>query len=164
MYDDLDRLHDLLKKGVISEEEFQKEKTRILNNIESENTQQSQQTSYPIAKQKLWGLDENGFCTIMHFSQFLGMCVPVLGYALPVFMWIVGKDDSAMVDKQGRAIINWLISFVIWMAISGVLSFLVIGIPIIIGLAIANIVFVIKAAMYAKDGKFWPYPLSIKIL
>ena len=45
-----------------------------------------------------------------------------------------------------------------------ILSFVIIGIPMLIMLAILNIVFPIIAAVKANEGKVWRYPLSISFL
>lgn len=159
MYQDLERLQELREKGVISEEEFQREKARVLEDIEAKRNAQQ-----PMGLEKpLWGMDENTFCTIMHLSQFAGVILPVLGFVLPIVMWQVGKDGNANVDKHGRMILNWMISFAIYMFIAGILVFVAVGVPILIVLMILNLIFVIKATIKANEGKFWAYPMTLKI-
>lgn len=160
MYEDLERLNALREKGAITEEEYQKEKKRILENIEAkgDNIQDSK-----VDKSKLWGMDERGYCTLLHISQFGGLIIPLVGYILPIVMWIMGKDDSEAVDKHGRHVLNWLISVVIYLFISGVLCVIGIGVLMLIALGILNIIFVIKGAIAASKGEFWRYPMTITI-
>ena len=92
------------------------------------------------------------------------MLVPLAGYAMPIIMWIVGRDQSEAVDRHGRNVINWMISFVIYFAISGILTVIGIGLIMMLALAIINVIFIIKGTMKANDGVFWEYPMTIKIL
>ncbi len=160
MYEDLERLNALKEKGAITEEEYQKEKKRLLDNLN--NTENS--TYKATSASKLWGLNEKGYCTLMHISQFAGMLIPVGGFVLPIVMWLMGKEDSAMVDKQGRAVINWMISLLIYLAVSGVLCIIAIGIPLLIVLGVLNVVFIVKGAVKANEGEYWEYPMTIHFL
>lgn len=159
MYEDLERLNALREKGAITEEEFIKEKKRILDAMNTETPRPSY-----APKQKLWGMNETGYCTLMHISQFGGLLIPLAGYILPIVMWLVGKEDSDMVDRQGKAILNWMISLVIYLAVSGILCVIAIGIPMLIVFAILNLIFVIKGAMKANNGEYWEYPMTMKFL
>lgn len=159
MYEDLERLNTLREKGAITEEEFQKEKARILADIEAK----SQSQKMP-ATRKLWGMDERSYTSIMHISQFAGMVIPLAGYALPIIMWISGKDESETVDKHGKNIINWMISVLIYLTICGLLVIIGIGFLGLIALGILNIIFVIKGTIKANDGELWEYPMTIKIM
>ena len=109
-------------------------------------------------------MDEKGFSSLLHISQLAGMLVPLAGYAMPIIMWIVGRDQSEAVDRHGRNVINWMISFVIYFAISGILTVIGIGLIMMLALAIVNVIFIIKGTMKANDGVFWEYPMTIKIL
>lgn len=160
MYEDLERLNALREKGAITEEEYIKEKKRLLDALN--NTDNS--TYKPTSSSELWGLNEKGYCTLMHISQFAGILVPIGGFVLPIVMWMMGKENNAMVDKQGRAIMNWMISLLIYLSISGLLCIVAIGFPLLIVLGVLNLIFVIKGAMKANDGLYWDYPMTIHFL
>lgn len=159
MYEDLERLNALREKGAITEEEFIKEKKRILDAMNSETPK-----STFVPKQKLWGMNEQGYCTLLHLSQFAGILIPLGGFILPIMMWLMGKEDSAMVDRHGRAVLNWMISLIIYLSISGILAIIAIGIPLLIILGVLNLIFVIKGAIKANEGEYWEYPMSMKFL
>lgn len=159
MYEDLERLNALREKGAITEEEFKKEKKRILDAIDDSAT-----TASFAPKRKLWGMDEKGFSSMLHISQFAGLLIPFAGFILPIVMWIAGRDDSKVVDEHGRAVINWMISLIIYLSISGLLVVIGIGLIGLFALLILNVIFVIKGAIKANDGILWHYPMTIKIL
>lgn len=160
MYDDLERLQALREKGTITEEEFQREKKRILDDAE----RKSNFTSSDFDKKPLWGLDERNYITIMHASQFAGTVIPLAGYIVPVLMWLQGKESSAAIDVHGKHIINWMISLFIYVCIASILVFVGIGVFMLVALGIINLVFVIKGAIRASEGIVWPYPMTIKFI
>jgi len=161
MNEDLERLQALFDRGAISEEEYEREKQRILNEQKS-TTKES--TTMQVQEKKLWGMTEQAYCSLMHLAQFAGLIVPLAGFILPIVMWITGKDDNALVDKHGRMILNWMISLLIWAAVCSVFVIIGIGVIALIVLGILNIIFVIKGAIEANKGGFYNYPLTIKIL
>jgi len=147
-YDDLRKLEDLRAQGVITEEEFQYEKRKILESGYS-------------PKNSVGGVDEKTYITLMHLSQFAGFVVPGLGFIAPIIMWLVKSKESPDVDRHGKNIANFMISMIIYAIISTALILLIIGIPMLIALAVIEIVFVIIASVKAANGEYWKYPLSI---
>lgn len=97
-YEDLKILDELREKGSITEEEYQREKAKLLN----ENENQFSNT----AKKPLFGMEENAFLMLMHLSQLAGLIVPLAGFIVPVLMWVTNKDQNANVDKHGKNILN----------------------------------------------------------
>jgi len=154
-YDDLKTLDELRRNGAITEEEYEREKQKFFNRPENSQTTNSNQ---------LLGLSENSYIALMHISQFAGIIVPGLGFIVPVILWAMNKDYNAKVNSVGKHIINFMISMLIYYAISGVLCCIVIGIPMLIALGIIHIVFVIIATIKANNGETWRYPLTIDIL
>ena len=109
-------------------------------------------------------MTENSYVALMHVSQFAGYILPGLGFAAPIILWLMNKDINAKVDSVGKHIINFMISILIYCAISGVLCCLLIGIPMLIALGIMQIVFIIIATIKANNGETWKYPLTIDFL
>lgn len=150
-YEDLKILDELREKGSITEEEYQREKAKILNDAASSS-------SSPGSK-PLFGLAENAYLMLMHLSQLLGVLLPLAGFVAPVIMWITNKDTNANVDLHGKNILNFTISYLIY---SAVLAITIIGIPLLFVLGILYLVFVIMAAVKANNGEYWRYPFIIQ--
>lgn len=149
-YEDLEKLNNLREKGAITEEEYNREKEKILNREE------------PAFNRKPLAMDTNTYNMFIHLSQFCGLIIPLAGMIVPIILWISGKDNHWSIDKHGRIVMNWIISSLIYAAVSAVLIILLIGIPLLIALAICSIIFIIIGAIKAKDGIFWKYPMSIE--
>lgn len=110
---------------------------------------------------KPWGMEVRTFCMLLHLSQLAGFVVPGAGLVLPIVMWATNKDQHPEVNLHGLIVLNWLISALIYFIGCVILSFILIGIPLMFILAIVVLVFAIIGAVKANEGKYWPYPLSI---
>jgi len=113
---------------------------------------------------KPWGMEVNSFCMLMHLSSLAGYVAPFLGFILPIVMWATNKDQSTLIDKQGKIILNWLITSTILMIIGVILIVVLIGIPIIIAVGIAGLVFNVIGAIKADKGEIYQYPMSITFI
>ncbi len=74
------------------------------------------------------------------------------------------KEETPALDAHGKMVVNWLISSVIYFAVSAVLSIILIGFLGLIALGIMSIVFPIIGGIKANNGELWEYPLTIKFL
>ncbi len=106
---------------------------------------------------------------IMHVSPLVGLVVPFAGNIVaPLIIWLIKKPDLPGLEPVGKTVLNFQISWSIWMAIAsavGVAAFCLI-VPIIlpIGFVIAWIIFTIMGSIKASNGEPYDYPLTIKIL
>ena len=152
-YENLKILDELREKGSITEEEFQREKAKIL----SEDSRE-----YSNARSKpLFGMTERTYLMLMHLSQFASWLVPLVGVIVPILMWTTNKDNNAEVDRHGKNILNFTISYAIY---SIALFVIIIGIPFVIVLFAIYAIAVIIASIKASNGEYWQYPLTIQFI
>ncbi|MDD3079348.1 MAG: DUF4870 domain-containing protein [Paludibacter sp.] len=155
-YDKLKLLLEMREKGDITEEEYQREKAKLMGEDEPKSS--------AVGQKPLWGLEENNYIMLMHLSQLAGWVLPLLGYVLPILMWILNKENNPNVDKHGKNIVNFTISYLIYTIVAGLLVLLVVGIPILIVLGILMLVYIIIAAVRAASGQYWKYPMTIEFV
>lgn len=147
-YDDMQKLEELRANGTLSEEEYQREKEKILN-------APNLQSFIDGSDGKVLGMDSNTYCLLMHLSQL------VVTIIVPIVLWVIAKDKSPMIDAQGKIILNWFLSALIYLIVFAFASLILVGIPFLMATAICMIVFPIIAAVKASKGETWKYPLSI---
>jgi uncharacterized protein len=123
----------------------------------SYNMQYQPNMSLQTPEQKQMGL-------FLHLSQLLNLILPPAGIIAPIVIWQIKKDQMPALDAHGKMIVNWMISCLIYGAISFVLTFVIIGIFGFLALAILGIVFPIIGGIKANNGEYWEYPLTIKFL
>ena len=109
-------------------------------------------------------MEKRQYLLLMHLSQFAGYVIPLAGLIAPIVMWANKKDEDFEVDLHGRVIINWLITVLILAFIGIILSFLFIGIPLLIALGFCGVAFPIIGAVKASDDNIWIYPFSIDVM
>ena len=106
-YEKLEQLKRLHDSGALNDEESEKEKKKILDEEDAGKTT----TVLPM------GLTENTYLALMNFAMF----IPYVGWIAPIVLWIMGKESSAPVNRQGKYILNWYISWFLYSIVLTVL-------------------------------------------
>ncbi len=153
--DEIEKLNNLRRNGAISEEEYQKAKDSLLKQNETMGEKVGNMARDISSNENTWSM-------IIHFSQFCAYIIPLAGLIVPIILWQVKKNDSGFIDKNGKIVVNWIITEVILFILFGILCFLLIGIPLIAALIVLSIVFPIIGGIKANSGVAWSYPFSIK--
>ena len=108
--------------------------------------------------------DERTWGMLCHLSAFAGYVVPFGGIIGPLVVWLIKKDEMPFVDDQGKEALNFQISVAIYVIVSIVLLFLLIGFILLPAVIIFDIVMTIIAAIRANSGEAYRYPLSIRFI
>jgi len=101
---------------------------------------------------------------LCHLTAFVGFIIPFGNIIGPLVVWLLQKEKMKFVDEQGKESLNFQITMGIGYLICIPLVFVIIGIPLILLLAVVNIVFIIIASIKANDGISYKYPFSIKLI
>lgn len=152
--DEIQKLHRLRQEGVLSDEEYVRAKQKALEEGSSVGARIDKAVGNAIQ-------DVPQYCMLMHLSQLLGFVLPIIGFVVPVLMWMLRKDDSPDIDRHGKNVVNWIISELIYGVVCAVLTMILIGIPLAGALFVCSVAFPIIAAIKAKEGIIWTYPLTI---
>ena len=109
-------------------------------------------------------MNERTYCMLIHFSVFAVYAVPIAGLIVPIVLWQLKKNEMPSVDAHGKMVINVILSFILYGVVFIALTFVLIGIPLLIALSIAGIVLPIIGGIKANDGVLWQYPLVINFV
>src|SRR6478672_3960083 len=105
------------------------------------------------------------WCVLCHATALAGFFVPWAGHILgPLIVWLAKRGDSPEIDEHGKESLNFQISMLIYNVIAGVLCLVLIGFVILGILHILNLVLVIVASIQASEGKFYRYPITIRLI
>lgn len=134
----------------------------------SENNNSSQEESTPDIHEdsNMPTQDEKTMAMFCHLGALAGFVIPIpfAGIIVPLIIWQMKKDQSDYIDRHGKESLNFQITMAIAFLISFILVFLFIGIPILIGLAIFNLIIVIIAAIKANEGTEYRYPFNLRLI
>jgi hypothetical protein len=102
--------------------------------------------------------DERLWATLIHVGGIIiGFISPLLGYLLL-------KDRSTFVGENSKNALNFQITIVIAYVVGWILTFVVIGIVVLLAAWVVNIVFSIMGAVAANKGQVYKYPLTIAFI
>jgi len=107
---------------------------------------------------------DKDFGLLVYASSFIGYLVPLGSILGPLIIWLMKREESAFVDQCGRSCLNFKLSLLIYVIISGVLALVGIGFILLILLGIFDLVCTVLAIIKASDGKVYKYPLTIKFI
>ncbi len=156
--DEIERLEHLRADGTLTNEEFQEAKARVIHG--NGNSDAGSPAANP---NEVFGIESKTWCMLMHLSQLLNFAGGA-GVVIPVVMWVVSKEKNPDADRHGVAILNWLITLVVFLVISGILTLVMVGFLGLLVFGILSFVFPIIGAIKAANGEFWEYPMSIRFI
>jgi len=102
------------------------------------------------------------FCHLAALAAFIG--IPFANILGPLIIWLVKRNEYPLVDQQGKEALNFQISMTIYSVVAFALSFVIIGIPLLIALLILNLVMIIIAAVKTSKGEPHRYPITIRLI
>ena len=115
-------------------------------------------------KKKLTKKDEQNWAVGLHLSTLAGSIVPLAGWVAPVVIWLAKREESAILDTQGKRVINMLLTLLIAYTISGLLCLVLIGFPLLGLVWLYSIAMPIYVAVKASEGNYIGYPYTIQFL
>jgi len=107
---------------------------------------------------RMWGM-------LCHLTALIGFIGIPFGHLLgPMVVWLVKKNDDPFIDEQGKESLNFQISMTIYGIIAAFLVLILIGIPLLIALAVADVILVVIASVKTSNGEPYRYPLTIRLI
>ncbi len=149
---ELERLRRLHDDGTLDDHEFAEAKARLLE--EGGDFHSDADLDKESREWAMW----------LHLSVLAGMAVPGAGLVAPILIWQMKKDELPGIDEHGKMVMNFMISEFIYISVSVVLVFLLIGIPLLMALGVIGVVFPIVGGLKAQKGELWEYPLTIRFI
>lgn len=181
-YEALEKLQSLLEKGILTEEEFKKEKEKLLADAKPLTISETKD---------FFGLEENTYAMLIHLAATATIFYFFIGAVSAFLLWVTHKDKYINIDNHGRIVLNWLLTFIVVLVALVVVLFILdlcgfftisspsfpsspyqvrhisyVGFVFLFFLLymILNIIQSIVGAIKAKSGKLWRYPLSIPFI
>jgi len=108
--------------------------------------------------------DEKNWGMYCHLAGFAGLLFPFGNVLGPLLIWIIKKEEYPFVEVEGKEALNFQITVSIAAIIAGLLSVVLIGIPLLIAIGILAIVFMIKAVMETNEGRPYRYPFNLRLV
>ncbi len=108
---------------------------------------------------------DNQLLVLTHLSQLLTFITGFGGLIVPLIIWATQKDNVYAMDEQGKRIVNFQLSLIVY-ALLCVPAILLLGLGIIglIVIGLISVAFPIVNAIKASHGETPRYPLSLNFI
>ena len=117
----------------------------------------------PLTPRPMAPADERNWAIGAHLSGFVAAYV-ALGFIGPLVVMLTGGTRSAFVRRHAVEALNFNLSVLIWLAVSAILSIILIGLPMLLAVGILYVVASIQGAMAAGRGEEYRYPITIRFV
>lgn len=107
---------------------------------------------------------DNQLLVLTHLSQLLTFITGFGGLIVPLVIWVTQKENIYNMDQQGKNIVNFQLSMLIYSIICIPLVFVIVGIFGLIALGLLSFIFPIMNAVRASHGESPKYPLSLNFI
>jgi hypothetical protein len=87
----------------------------------------------------------------------------LLGFLVPLIIWVMKKDTSKFIDDQGKEALNFQLTLMIGHVIGGATFCFTFG-AINMVLVVLGLVFGIMGGVAANKGEVYRYPLNIRMI
>lgn len=118
------------------------------------------------SEKKLSSQSARSWCIGLHLAGLSGFLLPiVLAHILvPLTVWLIKRAESEEIDATGKEVLNFQISYTLYLIVAGMLCFVLIGFLIFPLFFIPWLVLPIVGACKTSNGKFYRYPFTIRFL
>jgi uncharacterized Tic20 family protein len=104
------------------------------------------------------------FAALCHAAGFLGYLIPLGNIAGVLVAWLVWREAGAFVDQQGKEALNFQLAMSVYLLVSLVLVFVLIGFVLVVVLSLAHLVLMIMATANAANGRPFRYPMIFRLV
>jgi uncharacterized Tic20 family protein len=105
-----------------------------------------------------------------HVGTLAGSVVPFGNVLAPLIVWLTQRHKSSFASKHARESLVFQIALMVG-AVALVLlvvvslgALLIFVLPAIVGLLLADLVYMILATVRASEGKIWEYPVTTRFV
>ncbi|MGA0094664.1 MAG: DUF4870 domain-containing protein [Chthoniobacterales bacterium] len=107
---------------------------------------------------------DNSLAVAMQLLGFAGFVFPFGNILAPLILWLVKRSASPYLDRVGKDVLNFQISYSIYGVVSGLLCLAFIGFLLLPVLFVAWVVLMVVAAVKTSNGEDYKYPFTIRLL
>ena len=110
---------------------------------------------------KILSESERNWAMLSHLTAFAGFFFPFGGIIGPLICWLSRKDESAWVDENGKASLNFNLSILLYCILVIPLCFILVGFLLIGMLMTLKVICIIIASVKSSRGEKFKYPMAI---
>jgi len=106
---------------------------------------------------KMWAM-------ICHLAALVGYIIPFGNIVGPLIVWQMKKQESPFIDEHGREAVNFQITYTIYVIVALFSMLLLVGFLLLPVVVVAQIIFVVIAAIKANSGESYRIPFILRLV
>jgi uncharacterized Tic20 family protein len=107
--------------------------------------------------------EERNWALAAHVGTFVAAWL-AMGFLAPLIIMLMKGNDSAFIRRHAVESLNFQISLLIYLVISFVLAFVLVGFLLMAVVGVFALVVIILATIKAANGEDYRYPLCIRMV
>ena len=120
---------------------------------------ESEQQQTQVVEKKS-GVDEKQDRTLAMLCHLGGL----LSFVPALVIWLLKKDESELIDDQGKEALNFQITIFIFFAVSSASMLILIGFLLVPAVWVFYVIMIILASVKTNNGERYRYPLCIRFI
>ncbi|MES3517796.1 MAG: DUF4870 domain-containing protein [Natronomonas sp.] len=108
--------------------------------------------------------DDRTWAIITHAAALSGFVIPFGNILGPLVVWLLKKDGSTFVDRNGKQALNFQITWTLLFVLVGLTLLLGIGVVLLPILGLAWLILVVLAMIRASNDEVYDYPLTLDLI
>lgn len=108
--------------------------------------------------------EDRQWAMIGHLSPLIGLVIPLGNVLAPLIVWQIKKDTLPFAAEQSKEALNFQITVLLALIVSGLLTIVLIGLLLLPVVAIGAIVLSIMAGLKANEGIPYRYPFTLRLV
>ncbi len=108
--------------------------------------------------------DERTWGTLAHLSALAGLVVPLGNVIGPLIIWLTRREQSPFIGGQAREALNFNITIACAALVCYGLTWLRVGIPLFVAVALYWLAMTIVAAINASEGVRYRHPVAMRLV
>jgi len=109
-------------------------------------------------------MSDQNWAVLCHLSALAMFVFPLGNVVGPLVIWLLKKEELPVVEREGKEALNFQITVSLLAAVAGILSFILIGIPLLVLIGIGNLVYIVLASLAANKGLSYTYPFNLRLI
>jgi len=99
-----------------------------------------------------------------HLAALVGFVIPFGNIIGPLVVYLIKKGQNAFAETEAKESLNFQITVSILAIPCFLLIIILIGIPLLLALGLASLVFIILAGVKASGGTPYRYPVNFRFI
>lgn len=101
---------------------------------------------------------------LMHGGGFAAYLFPLGNVLVPLLLWVVKRDESELLDRQGKEVLNFQLTATCFYVIGILTALLIIGIPVLIAVVVVHFVLTLVGTIRTAKGEAYRYPFGFEFI